>query len=110
MAKRFPIRLAITVGHPAMIGTGPLGRHTPVGQLVGYVKAGPGDTFVLIRRPSMPTLAPSCPSSVVHPGRACAWQTSGRLLMKHAGICCRNASPLASILSPHLALAAVSSS
>jgi uncharacterized protein (DUF362 family) len=25
MAKRFPIRLAITVGHPAMIGTGPLG-------------------------------------------------------------------------------------
>lgn len=27
MAKRFPIRLAITVGHPAMIGTGPLGGH-----------------------------------------------------------------------------------
>jgi uncharacterized protein (DUF362 family) len=25
MAKRFPIHLAITVGHPAMIGTGPLG-------------------------------------------------------------------------------------
>jgi uncharacterized protein (DUF362 family) len=25
MAKRFPIGLAITVGHPAMIGTGPLG-------------------------------------------------------------------------------------
>jgi uncharacterized protein (DUF362 family) len=25
MAKRFPIDLAITVGHPAMIGTGPLG-------------------------------------------------------------------------------------
>ena len=25
MAKRFPISLAITVGHPAMIGTGPLG-------------------------------------------------------------------------------------
>jgi uncharacterized protein (DUF362 family) len=25
MAKRFPIRLAITVGHPAMIATGPLG-------------------------------------------------------------------------------------
>jgi len=27
MAKRFPIDLAITVGHPAMIGTGPLGGH-----------------------------------------------------------------------------------
>jgi uncharacterized protein (DUF362 family) len=28
MAKRFPIHLAITVGHPAMIGAGPLGGHT----------------------------------------------------------------------------------
>jgi uncharacterized protein (DUF362 family) len=28
MAKRFPIQLAITVGHPAMVGTGPLGGHT----------------------------------------------------------------------------------
>jgi len=28
MAQRFPIDLAITVGHPAMIGTGPLGGHT----------------------------------------------------------------------------------
>ena len=28
MAKRFPIDLAITVGHPAMIGTGPIGGHT----------------------------------------------------------------------------------
>lgn len=28
MSKRFPIDLAITVGHPAMIGTGPLGGHT----------------------------------------------------------------------------------
>lgn len=27
MAKRFPIRLAIIVGHPAMIATGPLGGH-----------------------------------------------------------------------------------
>ena len=27
MAKRFPVDLAITVGHPAMIGTGPLGGH-----------------------------------------------------------------------------------
>src|SRR3954453_9342967 len=27
MARRFPIQLAITVGHPAMIGTGPLGGH-----------------------------------------------------------------------------------
>jgi uncharacterized protein (DUF362 family) len=27
MARRFPIRLAIIVGHPAMIGTGPLGGH-----------------------------------------------------------------------------------
>jgi uncharacterized protein (DUF362 family) len=27
MAKRFPIRLAVIVGHPAMIGTGPLGGH-----------------------------------------------------------------------------------
>jgi uncharacterized protein (DUF362 family) len=27
MAKRFRIDLAITVGHPAMIGTGPLGGH-----------------------------------------------------------------------------------
>ncbi len=27
MAKRFPIDLAITVGHPAMVGTGPLGGH-----------------------------------------------------------------------------------
>jgi uncharacterized protein (DUF362 family) len=28
MAKRFPIDLAITVGHPAMVGTGPLGGYT----------------------------------------------------------------------------------
>jgi uncharacterized protein (DUF362 family) len=28
MAKRFPIHLAIIAGHPAMIGTGPLGGHT----------------------------------------------------------------------------------
>lgn len=28
MAKTFPIHLAITVGHPAMIGLGPLGGHT----------------------------------------------------------------------------------
>jgi uncharacterized protein (DUF362 family) len=27
MARRFPIHLAITVGHPAMIATGPLGGH-----------------------------------------------------------------------------------
>lgn len=27
MARRFPIHLAITAGHPAMIGTGPLGGH-----------------------------------------------------------------------------------
>jgi uncharacterized protein (DUF362 family) len=27
MARRFPIRLAVTVGHPAMIGIGPLGGH-----------------------------------------------------------------------------------
>jgi len=27
MAKRFPAQLAIIVGHPAMIGTGPLGGH-----------------------------------------------------------------------------------
>ena len=28
MAKRFPIALSITVGHPAMIGTGPIGGYT----------------------------------------------------------------------------------
>lgn len=28
MAKRFPINLAVTVGHPAMIGYGPIGGHT----------------------------------------------------------------------------------
>jgi uncharacterized protein (DUF362 family) len=28
MARRFPIHVAVTVGHPAMIGTGPLGGHT----------------------------------------------------------------------------------
>jgi uncharacterized protein (DUF362 family) len=28
MAKRFPINLAITVGHPAMVATGPIGGHT----------------------------------------------------------------------------------
>src|SRR5205807_10587244 len=27
MAKRFPVRLAVIAGHPAMIGTGPLGGH-----------------------------------------------------------------------------------
>jgi len=27
MAKRFPIHLAITVGHPAMVGLGPIGGH-----------------------------------------------------------------------------------
>jgi uncharacterized protein (DUF362 family) len=34
MAKRFPISLAVTVGHPAMIGTGPLGGHTVEAGLV----------------------------------------------------------------------------
>jgi uncharacterized protein (DUF362 family) len=34
MAKRFPIQLAITVGHPAMIGTGPLGGHVVETRLV----------------------------------------------------------------------------
>ena len=34
MAKRFPIQLAITVGHPAMIGTGPLGGYTVEAGLV----------------------------------------------------------------------------
>jgi uncharacterized protein (DUF362 family) len=34
MAKRFPIRLAVTVGHPAMIGAGPLGGHTVEAGLV----------------------------------------------------------------------------
>jgi uncharacterized protein (DUF362 family) len=28
MARRFPIQLAITAGHPAMVGTGPIGGHT----------------------------------------------------------------------------------
>jgi uncharacterized protein (DUF362 family) len=28
MAKRFPIKLSIIVGHPAMVGTGPIGGHT----------------------------------------------------------------------------------
>jgi uncharacterized protein (DUF362 family) len=28
MAKRFPVNLAVTLGHPAMIGAGPLGGHT----------------------------------------------------------------------------------
>jgi uncharacterized protein (DUF362 family) len=28
MARRFPPDLAITVGHPAMVGTGPIGGHT----------------------------------------------------------------------------------
>ena len=28
MAKRFPAQLAITVGHPTMIGIGPIGGHT----------------------------------------------------------------------------------
>src|SRR5207237_1860253 len=27
MAKRFPVHVAVTVGHPAMLGTGPLGGH-----------------------------------------------------------------------------------
>jgi uncharacterized protein (DUF362 family) len=27
MVKRFPISLAVTVGHPAMVGTGPIGGH-----------------------------------------------------------------------------------
>jgi uncharacterized protein (DUF362 family) len=34
MARRFTIHLAITVGHPAMIGTGPLGGHTVEAGLV----------------------------------------------------------------------------
>jgi uncharacterized protein (DUF362 family) len=28
MAKKFPAQLSITVGHPAMIGIGPIGGHT----------------------------------------------------------------------------------
>lgn len=28
MARQFPISLSVTVGHPAMIGTGPIGGHT----------------------------------------------------------------------------------
>jgi uncharacterized protein (DUF362 family) len=38
MARRFPIHLAITVGHPAMIGTGPLGGHVVE---TGVVNASP---------------------------------------------------------------------
>jgi uncharacterized protein (DUF362 family) len=34
MAKRFPISLAVTVGHPAMIGAGPLGGHAVEAGLV----------------------------------------------------------------------------
>jgi uncharacterized protein (DUF362 family) len=34
MARRFPISLAVTVGHPAMIGAGPLGGHTVEAGLV----------------------------------------------------------------------------
>jgi uncharacterized protein (DUF362 family) len=34
IAKRFPIHLAVTVGHPAMIGAGPLGGHTVEAGLV----------------------------------------------------------------------------
>ena len=34
MAWRFPIHLAVTVGHPAMIGTGPLGGHAVEAGLV----------------------------------------------------------------------------
>jgi uncharacterized protein (DUF362 family) len=34
MARRFPPDLAITVGHPAMVGTGPLGGHTVEAGLV----------------------------------------------------------------------------
>jgi uncharacterized protein (DUF362 family) len=34
MARRFPIHLAVTVAHPAMIGTGPLGGHAVEAGLV----------------------------------------------------------------------------
>lgn len=35
MAKRFPIDLAVTVGHPAMVATGPLGGHVvETGQVI----------------------------------------------------------------------------
>jgi uncharacterized protein (DUF362 family) len=34
MARRFPINLAVTVGHPAMIGAGPLGGHAVEAGLV----------------------------------------------------------------------------
>jgi uncharacterized protein (DUF362 family) len=40
MARRFPIQLAITVGHPAMIGTGPLGgRPVETGLVIASMDA-----------------------------------------------------------------------
>jgi hypothetical protein len=40
MARRFPIQLAITVGHPAMIGTGPLGgRPVETGLIIASTDA-----------------------------------------------------------------------
>jgi uncharacterized protein (DUF362 family) len=45
MAKRFPIDLTITVGHPAMIGTGPLGGHAvETGLVIASTDAVAADT------------------------------------------------------------------
>jgi uncharacterized protein (DUF362 family) len=44
MAGRFPIQLAITVGHPAMIGIGPVGGHVvETGIVVASPDALPAD-------------------------------------------------------------------
>jgi uncharacterized protein (DUF362 family) len=44
MAKRFPIQLAVTVGHPAMIGSGPLGGHlVETGLVIASTDALAGD-------------------------------------------------------------------
>lgn len=45
MAKRFPIDLAVTVGHPAMIGTGPLGgKAVETGLVIASTDAVAADT------------------------------------------------------------------
>jgi uncharacterized protein (DUF362 family) len=45
MARRFPIHLAIIVGHPAMIGTGPLGGHAvETGLVIASTDAVAADT------------------------------------------------------------------
>jgi hypothetical protein len=54
MARRFPIHLAVTVRHPAMIGTGPLGGYAAEAGLVIDVRPLPAAIGTVLGDPVTP--------------------------------------------------------